>query len=210
MEFNELKIKKIVLETEDTKSYYFNVPEHLKSKYRYKAGQYITIDHEVNGEDVRRAYSICTAPESGEMAVTIKRVKNGKMSNFFFEKINEGDQVKVAAPEGRFIVEPDHEKGRDHYFIVAGSGITPVMSMVTTILEEEPKSACYVLYGSRNEDQIIFQEGLSDLEKQYADQLFIIHTLSQPKKRKQVDFLDCWENQLSHGKERQEGSLHTK
>ncbi len=188
MEFNELRIKKINLETEDTKSYYFEIPESLKGKYSYKAGQYITVKHTINGEEVRRAYSICTPAQGNEMAVTIKRVKNGLMSNYFFEHINEGDTTEVAVPEGKFVIDPDHQRGKDYYFIAAGSGVTPVMSMIRTVLEEEPKSTCYLLYGSRNEDQIIFKDALGDAKNKYQDQLFITHTLSQPKKTKATGF----------------------
>jgi ring-1,2-phenylacetyl-CoA epoxidase subunit PaaE len=188
MEFNQLRIKKIILETEDTKSYYFAIPEELKNTYKYQAGQYITLKHTIKGEEVRRAYSICTPSHGDELAVTIKRVKNGVMSNFFFNEITEGDTTEVAPPEGKFTITPDHDKSKDYYFISAGSGITPVMSMISTILEEEPKSTCFLLYGSRNEDQIIFEKTLKVLEEKYGDQLFVTHTLSQPKKTKKSGF----------------------
>ncbi|NNF36021.1 MAG: ferredoxin--NADP reductase [Saprospiraceae bacterium] len=188
MEFNQLRIKKIVLETEDTKSYYFDIPEELKKAYQYKAGQYITIKHTIKDEEVRRAYSICTPAHRGELAVTIKRVKKGVMSNFFFNEIAEGDVTEVAPPEGKFTIVPDHDRSKDYYFISAGSGITPVISMISTILEEEPKSTCFLLYGSRNENQIIFNRSLDELEKKYGDQLFVTHTLSQPKKTKKSGF----------------------
>jgi ring-1,2-phenylacetyl-CoA epoxidase subunit PaaE len=188
MDFNEIRIKKIIQETEDTKSYYFDIPDSLKEQYRYIAGQYITIKHTIKGEEVRRAYSICTPSFSDDLAVTIKRVKKGVMSNFFFENISEGDTTEIAVPEGKFTVTPDHDRSKDYYFISAGSGITPIMSMISTILEEEPKSTCFLLYGSRNEDQIIFGESLTQLQEKYGDQLFITHTLSQPKKTRKSGF----------------------
>ncbi len=184
MEFNTLRIKKIVAETNDTRSIYFDVPQELKEKYRYLSGQYITVKKEINGNEIRRAYSICTPVESSELAVTVKKVLGGMMSVFLNEQLSEGDPLDVSLPEGRFIIEPDHESFRDLYFIAAGSGITPVMSMIQTILEKEPKSACYLLYGSRKEDHIIFKDLLDNLEEKYAQQLYVVHTLSQPHKEK--------------------------
>jgi len=181
MNFHSLKISKIVSETPDTKTIYFEIPSHIVQEYRHLPGQHLTIKAQINGKEVRRAYSICTAPDATEPGVTVKRVPKGIVSNYIHEIVKPGDSLDIMTPEGHFIVKTDHFKTRDHYFIAAGSGITPVMSMIQSILEEEPKSVCYLLYGSRNESEIIFNESLNHLVTKYKDQLFVEHVLSQPK-----------------------------
>lgn len=182
--FDTLKIDKIVKETEDTISIYFEIPKDLNERYRFKAGQYLTIKAEIEGEEVRRSYSICTPPQAISPAVSIKRVSGGRMSNFLHDKISVGQKLEVLAPEGRFTVLPDDALARDHYFFAAGSGITPVMSMIQDILEHEPKSSCHLIYGSRSENGIIFQNILDELEKRHEGQLHVCHTISQPSKVK--------------------------
>jgi ring-1,2-phenylacetyl-CoA epoxidase subunit PaaE len=180
MNFEKIAIKKIVNETNDTKTFFFSIPIQLSEKFSYKPGQYLTLKANINGEEVRRAYSISTAPSEATIGVSIKKLTSGRMSNFAHNTWKEGDLIDVAAPDGNFIVEADHDKKRSHFFVAAGSGITPIMSMIKTILEEEPMSICYLLYGSRDEQSIIFKNELASLESKYADQLFIMHTLSKP------------------------------
>ena len=182
--FDTLKIEKIVKETEDTISIYFEIPSGLSYRYSFKAGQYLTIKAEIEGEEVRRSYSICTAPHAASPAVSIKRVKGGRMSNYLHDHIKAGQKLDILAPEGRFTVLPDSAVARDHYFFAAGSGITPVMSMVQDILEHEPKSSCHLIYGSRSEKGIIFRDMLNRLEKSHEGQLKVCHTISQPTKMK--------------------------
>lgn len=182
--FDTLKVEKIVKETEDTISIYFEIPSNLSEKYSFKAGQYLTIKAEIGGEEIRRSYSICTAPHASSPAVSIKRVKEGRMSNYLHDQVTAGQNLEILAPEGRFTVLPDASKARDHYFFAAGSGITPVMSMIQEILEHEPKSTCHLLYGSRSEKGIIFHNALDQLEKSHEGQLVVSHTISQPTKVK--------------------------
>ena len=182
--FDTLKIDKIVKETEDTISIYFEIPNDLSERYSFKAGQYLTIRAEIEGEEIRRSYSICTPPHAHSPAVSIKRVSGGRMSNYLHDKVSAGKNLDVMAPEGRFTVLPDGALARDHYFFAAGSGITPVMSMIQDILEHEPKSSCHLIYGSRSENGIIFQHILDKLEKLYEGQLHVSHTISQPTKVK--------------------------
>ncbi len=184
MNFHSLKISKIVSETTDTKTIYFDIPTHLKQEYHHLPGQYLTLKTLINGEETRRAYSICTSPDAKEPGVTIKKVHKGLMSVFANENLQPGDTLDVMTPEGHFVVKTDHQKSRDHYFIAAGSGITPVISMIQAILEEEPKSVSYLLYGSRSESEIIFKEKLNNLVKKYEGQLFVEHVISQPDTRK--------------------------
>jgi ring-1,2-phenylacetyl-CoA epoxidase subunit PaaE len=184
MSFHSLQIVKVVSETADTKSIYFDIPLHLKELFSHKAGQYLTIKSSIQGEELRRAYSICTPPDSIHPGVTIKKTRTGKMSVYLHDKVKEGDFLDVMVPQGHFTLDPDHQKACSYYFIAAGSGITPIMSMIQSTIELEPKSTIYLLYGNRNEDSIIFQELLSQLETKYRNQLHVTHILSQPKEIK--------------------------
>ncbi len=184
MSFHSLKISSIVSETSDTKTIYFEIPSQLKELFQHKPGQYLTLKTSINGKEVRRAYSICTSPEVSSPGVTIKKVSKGIMSTYLNDTAKQGDNIEVMSPEGHFFILTDHLKSRDHYFITAGSGITPVMSMIQAILEHEPKSTCYLLYGNRNEDTIIFKDALDRISSKYMDQLHVTHVLSQPNVKK--------------------------
>jgi len=185
MEFNRYKVVRVEEETEDTKTFYYD-PTSVNGEF--VAGQYITVSAQINGEEVRRSYSLCTAPHEELRGFSVKRVTNGLMSNFLHDNIKEGDDLILSNAEGRFVVNADEAKQRDHYFIAAGSGITPVLSMVKTVLENEPLSTCYLLYGSRSENNIIFHKAFDYLMEKYQDQLIVTHTLSQPIKEKKSGF----------------------
>lgn len=178
MDFHQIEVQNKKFETADCVRLGFKIPENLKERFQNKAGQYITIELDVNGETCRRSYSLCTTPLENQWAIGVKRVPGGKVSNYLVDELKEGDILSIAAPEGSFIVTPKPEKKTDHYFIAAGSGITPVIAMIKAIIEEEPKSCCYLLYGSRSEDTIIFNEELRSLQSRYEGQLIIRHQLS--------------------------------
>ena len=133
---------------------------------------------DINGEEVRRAYSMCSSPLDADLAVTIKRVNRGKMSNYVHDKVKAGDEMEVMQPDGRFYTTLDENAVKTYYLFGAGSGITPLMSILKTILEGEPKSTVNLLYGNRNEDSIIFKEKLEKLEKRYAGQFKLEYVLS--------------------------------
>ena len=183
-DFKSLKVAEKIHETNDSCSFLFEISPEDQGAFKYIAGQYLTLRLEVNDKEERRAYSIFTAPHSHKLGVTVKRVANGKVSNYLIDKIFVGDQIDVMPPEGKFLLEPIQDKLRDHYFIAGGSGITPVMSMIETVLENEPKSTCYLLYANRNENCIIFNDALKTLEEQYQGQVHVEHILSQPNKEK--------------------------
>jgi ring-1,2-phenylacetyl-CoA epoxidase subunit PaaE len=184
VEFHKLKISKIVRETEDTVSVSFDVPEILTSTFQFTQGQYLTLKFNVNGEEVRRAYSLCSSPLDYEWTVAVKRVAKGKLSNHIFSKLKVGDEVDVMPPQGRFFTSLTAEQRKSYYLFAAGSGITPIMSILKTILEVEPASTVFLLYGNRSEESIIFKDPLDNLQKRYEGQLFVEHILSQPKKEK--------------------------
>jgi ring-1,2-phenylacetyl-CoA epoxidase subunit PaaE len=182
MEFFQLKVKQITPETADTATLEFDIPEELSDAFRYKQGQYITLRTHINGQELRRSYSMSSSPLDKKLAVTVKKVSGGKVSNWLNGTVKVGDTVEVAPPEGRFYTELNPEKRRTYYLFGAGSGITPLMSIIRTALETEPMSAIFLLYGSRNEENIIFRDELDRLTERYNGQLHVEYVLSQPKK----------------------------
>jgi len=182
--FHSLSIKRLVKETDNSISIYFNVPEELKNAYSFKAGQYLTLKFEKDGQEYRRAYSIFTGPAEGELGVTSKRVKGGVISNHMNDKLSEGQVVEVMTPQGTFTVDLDHDNSNDYFLFAGGSGITPMMSIIKCIVEDEPKSRVSLFYGNSDEENIIFHNSLKSLELKYAGQLTVRHILSDPIKEK--------------------------
>ncbi len=181
--FQALKIIDKREETPEARSFILEIPEGLKDHYSFTPGQYLTVRVNIGGKEYRRAYSIFTAPFEDDFGFTVKRLKNGTVSEYIIESLNVGDTIEVMEPEGRFVVYADSDVRRDHYFFAAGSGITPVISMIKTIAEKEPQSMIYLLYGSRDEESIIFRNALDYFAELYADQIDITYILSQPDKR---------------------------
>jgi ring-1,2-phenylacetyl-CoA epoxidase subunit PaaE len=183
-DFHKLQVIEVINETESCVTVLFQIEEELKEEFKFTAGQYLTIKAEIEGEEIRRAYSICTGKSDTIVGVSVKKVKGGKMSTFLNESIKKGDVLEVMKPDGKFTLITHIDIQRDHYFFAAGSGITPVMSMIKTMLEEEPKSTAYLLYGSKDENNIIFKKQLDELYSMHEGQIIVDHTLSSPQKEK--------------------------
>jgi ring-1,2-phenylacetyl-CoA epoxidase subunit PaaE len=184
-QFFPLQVQHIRPETADTVTVTFEVPAELSETFRYVHGQYLTLRFTINGSEVRRAYSICTSPlVDKELSVSVKRVSKGLVSNHIHDKVKVGDTLEVMPPQGRFTVPLHADHKKDYFLIGAGSGITPLMSILKSVLEEEPKSRVFLLYGNRSEESIIFREQLQQLEKRFSGQFFVEHILSQPKQEK--------------------------
>jgi ring-1,2-phenylacetyl-CoA epoxidase subunit PaaE len=137
-----------------------------------------------NGEDIRRSYSICTGLDDGELRVAIKKVEGGTFSTLCNDLFKPGDEIDVMTPQGRFGLAPDPAKARNYLAVVAGSGITPVLSLLRSILKREPKSRFALIYGNRSTPDIIFKEALEDLKDRFVDRFVVHHVLS----REQQDF----------------------
>ncbi len=182
--FHTLSVKQITRETADAVTLTFSVPTELTEQFQFTQGQYLTLRFMLNGKEERRSYSMCSSPLESGLSVTVKRVKGGKVSNHVFDKIKVGDVVDVMTPDGRFYTELHDENKKNYYLVGAGSGITPLMSILKTILEKEPMSFVHLLYGSRSEDEIIFKNQLDGLTRRYEGQLMVEHVLSQPKLEK--------------------------
>jgi len=170
--FHKLSIKNIIQETATAVSVVFDVPKNLKSKFSFKAGQYITIKANISGQEVRRAYSICASPESGELKVTIKAVENGIFSVYATSELKAGDVLDVHEPEGKFILEP--ASGKNYIAFAAGSGITPVLSMVKTVLQGNTNATFTLIYCNKSEIDTIFKNELDQLKNNFP-QLFNLH-----------------------------------
>ncbi|MDP5198428.1 ferredoxin--NADP reductase [Flavobacterium sp. DG2-3] len=179
--FLKLIIKEVKRETAEAVSILFNVPEELKPDYKFVAGQYINLKLTLDNQEIRRAYSICSAPDSGELRIAVKAVKNGLFSQFANTKLKAGDVLEVGQPEGKFTFEPDAERQKNYAAFVAGSGITPVLSIIKSVLKNEPKSSFVLVYGNKTPENTIFHQELHDLQLQYVGRLFVHYVYSQAK-----------------------------
>lgn len=178
--FYALKIKEVIRETPEAVSLSFEVPEDLKEKFSYKAGQYITLRTTLDGKEVRRAYSLCSAPGSGEFKVTVKEVEGGTFSVLANNKLKAGDTLEVHPPEGKFVFEPGTTSANYAAF-AAGSGITPVLSIIKTVLGREPGSKFVLVYGNKTNEATIFYRELLELQAKYPENLFIEFVYSRTR-----------------------------
>ncbi len=174
--FHLLTVKKAVRETADATTFYFDIPANLQSDFAYTPGQYLTFEVEINGEKVRRSYSLCTySGVDADPAVTVKRVDGGRMSNFMNDQLKEGSTIEVMPPMGKFTMTPDANRGTHYVLFGGGSGITPVLGIAKAVLADEPKSQVTLVYANRNPDTVIFKSLLADMEKQFSGRLKVIH-----------------------------------
>ena len=179
--FLKLIIKEVKRETAAAISILFNVPEELKPNYTFVAGQYVNIKLTLDGQEIRRAYSICSSPESGELRISVKAVQNGVFSQFANSKLKAGDVLEVGTPEGKFTFTPDADRQKNYAAFVSGSGITPVLSILKSVLKSEPKSTFVLVYGNKTPEDTIFHQQLHDLHLQYVNRLFVHYVYSQVK-----------------------------
>ncbi len=178
--FHPLKVKKLVSETADAKSVYFDIPENLKSTFEYLPGQYLTLNVKINGEECRRAYSFSSSPiTDSDPAVTIKKVDGGKFSTYVNEVLKEGDIIEVMPPMGKFTRITDLNAQNQYFMFAGGSGITPIMSIIKSVLKNEPKSIINLIYANRNKESIIFNDLLNKMHSENSDRLQIYHSLDQ-------------------------------
>lgn len=186
--FETLTISDVRKETSDCVSVAFVIPENGKEQFRFKQGQYITVRTTINGEDVRRSYSICSSPLDGELRVAVKKVPDGLFSTYANEQLKKGDQLQVMAPVGRFHTELDPAADKQYIAFAAGSGITPVFSIIKTTLLTEPQSRFTLIYGNRNRHSIIFKEQLEALKNKFIGRFSIVHILSREKTDAPIHF----------------------
>jgi ring-1,2-phenylacetyl-CoA epoxidase subunit PaaE len=183
-QFYKLAISELDNETEACVTIAFQVPSELKETFKFKAGQYITLKSIINGNEVRRDYSLCSSPNSGVLKVAVKAVANGNFSSFANSKLKVGDIIEVAPPNGRFVFEPNDSSARTIAAFAAGSGITPVMSILKSVLESEPKSNFVLVYGNKSPKDTIFLDELLHLQSEYQDRLKLHFVYSQSQEDK--------------------------
>jgi ring-1,2-phenylacetyl-CoA epoxidase subunit PaaE len=179
--FHSLQVKKIQKETEDCVSISFEVPEELKNTFQFKQGQTLTFRKKINEEELRRNYSICTSPYDNELKVAVKKVEGGIFSTYVNDELEEGDFLDVMPPTGEFYTELNSTQQKTYVAFAAGSGITPILSIIKTTLLTEPKSNFTLVYGNRTKASIIFKEELEALKDQFIDRFRIYHILSREK-----------------------------
>ncbi len=175
--FQKLSINNITKETEDSVSITFDLSKVNKSDFAFSAGQYITLKTTIQGEDIRRAYSICKAPHENELTVLVKKVEGGKFSTLANNVLKIGDELEVMPPEGSFVNQ--HKKKET--FFAAGSGITPVISIIKDKLQNDEFSQITLIYGSKSESQTIFKKEIDKLIVDFDDRLKVVYTYSQQK-----------------------------
>ncbi len=179
--FHRLRVAETRQETKAAISLYFEVPEALREIFRWRPGQHLTLRFHLGGEEVRRPYSISSSPFTGEpLRITVKRVPNGLVSNHINDSVSAGAEIEVTPPFGGFCLDPVANGYRTHYFFGAGSGITPLFSMLASVLHAEPYSSAYLIYGNTDVKNIIFKEPLAALSTSHPDRLAVVHTLSSP------------------------------
>lgn len=182
MKFYQLKVLDVQQETKDSVSVSFDVPSELYDTFNYKAGQYLILKFNLNGQEVRRSYSLCSSPALEEpLRVGVKRVKDGLVSNHINDNVKPGSVVEVMPPDGRFYADVKPDNYKTYYLFSAGSGITPILSILRTVLLTEERSYVHMIYGNSNQETIMFKDELNKLQEQYPERLILAHSLSKPK-----------------------------
>ncbi len=178
-QYHKVHVRDVIDLTKDTKGVVLDIPDELKMGYQYTQGQYLNFRKNINGEEVVRSYSLYTSPSEGEWAVAVKRVENGKFSGYVHEDMRPGESIDVMTPGGNFFVDLDPTKSNRYVAFAAGSGITPIMSIIKTTLEMEEGSVFTLFYGNRKSEDIIFKEELNNLKNDYLDRFRLYHFLSK-------------------------------
>ncbi|MEP7144614.1 MAG: 1,2-phenylacetyl-CoA epoxidase subunit PaaE [Ferruginibacter sp.] len=179
--FHSLTVKKVYKETPDCVIITFDIPESLKELFQYVHGQSVTLKKNIDGEQIRRSYSICSAPFENKLSVAVKRAGKGKFSTYVNAHLQKGDLVDVLPPTGRFNTALKTANKKSYLAFAAGSGITPIISIIKTTLATEPASAFTLVYGNRNRGSIIFFEELEGLKNKYVARFNFINILSREK-----------------------------
>ena len=176
--FYPLRVAEIVPETDEANSLRFEVPPELADAFRFRAGQHLTLRASIGGEEVRRNYSLCVAPDAGQLRVTVKRIAGGVFSNWVGDTLRPGDTLDVMTPHGSFTTDFDPARTRRYVAFAGGSGITPVISLIRTALSVESGSRFTLFYGNRDSNSVIFLEALADLKDRYMGRFELCHFLS--------------------------------
>lgn len=176
--FHPLRVRAIEPDTEEAVVVSFEVPEALRDVFGFTQGQYLTLRKQIDGQDLRRSYSICAGVDDGELRVGVRKVRGGVFSNWINTLLVPGDSIDVMAPQGRFFVPIEPQARRHHLGIAGGSGITPILSIMKTVLAREPHSRFTLIYGNRSVKSTMFKEEIEDLKNRYLTRLVLHHVFS--------------------------------
>lgn len=179
--FHKLIVSEVRRETPDSVSVVFDIPADLKQTFSFTQGQNITVRATLNGEEVRRNYSICSSPFDNELRIAVKQVEEGKFSTYANSSLKAGDELELLPPTGNFFIQLDPAKKKNYVAFAAGSGITPVLSIIKTTLKAEPESTFLLVYGNKQRKTILFREELEALKNSYLDRFQLIHVLSRER-----------------------------
>lgn len=182
VDFHEIAIENIYKETKGCVVITLDIPEELKSSFQFVQGQHLNLRAMIDGEDVRRSYSLCSSPVENKWQVAVKKIKGGKFSTYANEQLKVGDTLDVMLPDGKFFVDVDNSKPKHYVFFAAGSGITPVLSIIKTHLALEPNSTVQLFYLNRKVKSIIFKEEIEGLKNKYLGRLEIFHFLTREQR----------------------------
>ncbi len=184
--FYQVSIADIRPETDQARCVSFEIPDQLKEKFQFIQGQYLTLKAQINGEEVRRSYSICSGVDDDTVRVAVKRIEGGVFSNYVCDELSAGDQIEVMPPQGEFHTELDVNARKNYMCIAAGSGITPILSIVKSILSREPQSRVTLLYGNKRSSTIMFREELGFIKNRYLERFNWVNVLSQEEQDAEV------------------------
>jgi ring-1,2-phenylacetyl-CoA epoxidase subunit PaaE len=177
--FHTLKVKEVHPETADCVSVSFEVPESLKETFHFLPGQYLTLRKNIDGVEIRRSYSICAAPGDEELRVAVKKVDEGKFSGYVNGHLKPGDELEVMPPLGKFTPRSAAKAGKKYLAFAAGSGITPIIGIMKSVLKHEPDSSFTLIYGNKNRGSIIFKESIEALKNKYMNRLSVYHIFTR-------------------------------
>lgn len=187
-EFHQIKVAEVYKETKDTVVVELAIPEQLEDNFNFKQGQHLTLRKLIDGEDIRRSYSLCTSPLDNEWKVAIKQIPGGVFSNFANKELKQGDFLEVMEPSGNFYVETDVNASNNYIAFAAGSGITPMLSIIKTHLLSEPNSTFKLFYLNRTVKSIIFKEEIEQLKNEFFGRFQVFYFLT--KERRDISFLN--------------------
>jgi ring-1,2-phenylacetyl-CoA epoxidase subunit PaaE len=176
--FHPLRVREVLPDTAEAVIVAFDVPDDLRDVFSFTQGQYLTLRKEIEGQDLRRSYSICAGVDDGELRVGVRKVKGGVFSNWINANLRHGDVINVMAPQGRFFVPMEPHVRRHHVGIAGGSGVTPILSTMKTVLAREAQSRFSLIYGNRQLKSTMFKEEIEDLKNRYLTRLTLHHVFS--------------------------------
>ncbi len=176
--FHRLAVHDLRREAPDAVSLTFTIPKGFEADYRFAPGQYLTLRTTMDGEEVRRSYSICSGPDDGELRIAVKKVDGGAFSSWAADELKAGDELDVMTPTGRFGIAHTPDRARVHVGFAAGSGITPILSIVKGVLAREPGSRFFLFYGNRSTEGMLFREALEELKDRFMQRLSVFHVIS--------------------------------